>query len=63
MESNSIKEAVRSFIILVGIGWDVETALKCAYDRVYDEIDSDSFIDLCQNECKNNLSKSQAKLN
>lgn len=47
--SKSILEAVNGFIKLtVDYNWDIELALECQYDSVYDELSKDEFILLCQ---------------
>jgi rRNA processing protein Krr1/Pno1 len=46
---NEVQQAVAGFLRLVARGWDIETACLCMHDGVYDVIEVDEFITLCQN--------------
>lgn len=64
MKTSEITKAVQGFINLIILGWETDLALKCCYDGVYDIIDSDTFINLCQNELEQtakNLNNTRGK--
>ena len=63
MESESVKGAVKGFVLLINIGWDVETALTYMYSEVCYEIDSNKFISLCKKEFIKDTIKGIAKSN
>lgn len=50
--NEQIKKAVEGFRNFVMLGWETQLALECCYDGVYNIIEMDDFITLCQNEIK-----------
>lgn len=47
-EKVQIQKAINNTFSLIGSGWDLELAVKCTHDAVYDIIDLDDFIVQCQ---------------
>jgi hypothetical protein len=47
-----IKEAVSRFISYIKLGWQTEESFEIAYDSVYDIIEKEKFLNMCQAACK-----------
>lgn len=52
----AVAKAVQGFISLVGLGWKTELAFECSFDGVFDMLDKEEFLNLCQTAVKEKAS-------
>jgi hypothetical protein len=50
--AQEISLAVQRFKSYIKMGWEVEESFEIAYDSVFDMIEKESFLNLCQASCK-----------
>ena len=48
MNAKRIYKQVRNFVKFIKNGWSTELAFDVCYDMVYDLIDAEGFLNLCQ---------------
>lgn len=48
----NIKKAIQDAIEYIANGWDLDLAINCAHDTVYDEIEIESFLDAVKAEIR-----------
>ncbi len=47
-----VVQAARDALGYIANGWNIETAVACAHDTVYDAIEMNEFVDLVQAEIR-----------
>lgn len=53
--SQEITLAVKRFLSYIRMNWDTDEAFEIAYDSVYDLIEKEEFLNLCQTAVKQNF--------